>query len=90
MERAVLTRHFLPDAEFRTWFNAFLLDLARRTVGNPLAPAHVGDRSDSKIAQLDDLGRYWCYREVEIGVAEADPRRTVGKRQRRTSTQPAA
>ena len=65
-------RRILPDAQFRTWFAAFLPRLAAGEPRSLFAPAFVSDRSDGKIAHLDgvNLSRAWCWR----GLAPAlDP-----------------
>ena len=55
-------RRLLPEDAFRAWFAAFLPVLAQAL----LAPVHVSDRSDSRIAHLDGLNltRAWAMREI--------------------------
>jgi hypothetical protein len=65
-------RRVLPEAEFRSWFDGFLPDLAAGEPRSLFEPAFVSDRSDGKIAHLDgfNLSRAWCWR----GLASAlDP-----------------
>jgi hypothetical protein len=59
-------RAALPDADFRTWFAAFLPRLARGEPRTLFTPATVSDRSDGKIAHLDglNLSRAWCWRAL--------------------------
>jgi len=73
LTEALLMRRVLDPAEFRTWFDLFLPDLA---AGEPPAlfkPAFVSDRSDGKIAHLDgvNLSRAWCWRGI-AGALEPD------------------
>ena len=79
---AVLMRRVLPEAEFRVWFDAFLPSLSDGQPATLLAPAHVSDRTDGKIAHLDglNLSRGWCWREIIAGLPAADPRRAVGEK----------
>ena len=54
------------DAGFSDWFAAFLPRLSEGEPATLLAPVHVSDRSDGKIAHLDgcNLSRAWCWREI--------------------------
>lgn len=63
---AELMRRVLSPAEFSTWFDAFLPDLAAQRPATLFAPASVSDRSDGKIAHLDglNLSRAWCWRGI--------------------------
>ena len=73
---ALLMRRSLPEVEFRTWFDAFLPDLASGRPASLFTPAFVSDRSDGKIAHLDgvNLSRAWCW----LGLADAlDPERAA-------------
>jgi hypothetical protein len=65
---ALVMRRSLPDVEFRTWFDAFLPDLASGRPASLFTPAFVSDRSDGKIAHLDgvNLSRAWCW----LGLAD--------------------
>lgn len=69
LTEALLMRRFMTDERFRTWFDAFLPDLAAGEPRSLFAPAFVSDRSDGKIAHLDgvNLSRAWCWR----GLADA-------------------
>ena len=72
LTEALLMRRVLPLPDFRTWFDAFLPDLAAGAPRSLFQPAFVSDRSDGKIAHLDgvNLSRAWCWR----GLAPAlDP-----------------
>lgn len=64
-------RRLLPEAEFATWFAAFLPRLADGEPATLFAPATVSDRTDGQIAHLDglNLSRAWCWRHL----AEAAP-----------------
>ncbi len=69
---ALCMRRVLSAAEFRTWFDGFLPDLAAGEPRSLFEPAFVSDRADGKIAHLDgfNLSRAWCWR----GLASAlDP-----------------
>lgn len=59
-------RRLLPEDAFRAWFAAFLPALAQGSPQALLAPVHVCDRSDSRIAHLDGLNltRAWAMREI--------------------------
>jgi len=52
--------------DFRSWFDAFLPDLAAGQPRSLFVPATVSDRSDGKIAHLDglNLSRAWCWRQL--------------------------
>ncbi|MCW3837897.1 DUF2891 domain-containing protein [Sphingomonas canadensis] len=65
LTQALLMARILPPADFSAWFDAFLPEVPATL----LAPAHVSDRSDGKIAHLDglNLSRAWCW----TGIAEA-------------------
>jgi hypothetical protein len=72
LTEALCMRLVLGPVEFRTWFAAFLPELAAGEPATLFAPAFVSDRSDGKIAHLDglNLSRAWCWR----GLADAlDP-----------------
>jgi len=72
LTEALLMRRALPERAFRSWFDAFLPDLAAGSPASLFTPAFVSDRSDGKIAHLDgvNLSRAWCWR----GLADAlDP-----------------
>jgi len=65
----------LSDADFTTWFNAFLPRLGS---GHPRAlftPAVPSDRTDGKIAHLDglNLSRAWCWRQIAAVLSAAHP-----------------
>ena len=66
LTEALLMQRALAPAEFASWFDAFLPDLARREPATLFAPASVSDRSDGKIAHLDglNLSRAWCWRAL--------------------------
>jgi hypothetical protein len=69
LTEALLMRRVMPEAEFATWFAAFLPDLADGAPASLFTPAFVSDRADGKIAHLDgvNLSRAWCWR----GIADA-------------------
>lgn len=56
----------LTEADYRTWFDAFLPSLSEGRPAALLSPVFVSDRSDGKIAHLDglNLSRAWCWREI--------------------------
>lgn len=70
LSEALLMRHVL-GADFAGWFEGFLPHLRDGRPATLLAPVHVSDRSDGKIAHLDgcNLSRAWCWR----GIAAALP-----------------
>lgn len=71
LSEAMLMARLLPRAEFATWFEGFLPDLAAGMPATLFAPAHVSDRSDGKIAHLDglNLSRAWCWRGIAAALA---------------------
>jgi hypothetical protein len=76
---ADLMRRVLPAAEFRTWFERFLPDLARGEPKSLLMPATVADRNDPQIVHLDglNLSRAWCMRNIAAALPREDPVRKV-------------
>jgi hypothetical protein len=68
---ALLMKRVLGAADFASWFEAFLPDVAAGEPRSLFTPAFVSDRSDGKIAHLDglNLSRAWCWRA--LGFAEA-------------------
>ena len=72
LTEALLMRRVLPPEPFRSWFDAFLPDLAAGAPRSLFRPAFVSDRSDGKIAHLDgvNLSRAWCWRGL---AAALDP-----------------
>src|SRR5262245_26738753 len=76
---ADLMRRVLPSAEFRTWFQKFLPDLAKGEPKSLLKPAQVTDRSDPQIVHLDglNLSRAWCLRSLASALPKDDPVRKV-------------
>lgn len=72
-------RRVLADAEFRTWFAAFLPDIAAQRPATLFTPATVSDRTDGKIAHLDglNLSRAWCWRGIAGALDADDPARAV-------------
>jgi hypothetical protein len=64
LTEALLMKRVLPADDFRSWFAAFLPDLAKGEPASLFTPAFVSDRSDGKIAHLDgvNLSRAWCWR----------------------------
>ncbi|GAA0554163.1 hypothetical protein FHS83_001709 [Rhizomicrobium palustre] len=65
-------RRLLPRAEFLSWFDAFLPELARGKPETLFIPAHVSDRSDGKTAHLDgvNLSRAWCMRALASSLPD--------------------
>jgi hypothetical protein len=59
-------RRLLPEAEFASWFAAFLPRLGDGEPAALFAPADVSDRTDGQIAHLDglNLSRAWCWRHL--------------------------
>jgi hypothetical protein len=84
LAEALLMRRILPAGAFRSWFDAFLPDLAAGEPRSLFTPAFVSDRSDGKIVHLDgvNLSRAWCWRDLadalEPELAEL-ARRTAGE-----------
>jgi hypothetical protein len=70
LTEALLMRRILPPDEFRTWFDAFLPDLAAGGPRSLFRPTFVSDRSDGKIAHLDgvNLSRAWCWRGIAVAL----------------------
>ncbi|HET9458813.1 MAG TPA: DUF2891 domain-containing protein [Sphingomicrobium sp.] len=66
LTEALLMRRVLDEAEFRSWFAAFLPRLEEGEPATLFTPAIVSDRSDGKIAHLDglNLSRAWCWRAL--------------------------
>ncbi|TMJ16157.1 MAG: DUF2891 domain-containing protein [Alphaproteobacteria bacterium] len=71
LTEALCMRRILDDAAFRTWFDAFLPDMAAGEPRSLFTPAFVSDRSDGKIAHLDgtNLSRAWCWRGIAGALA---------------------
>jgi Protein of unknown function (DUF2891) len=63
---ALCMRRTLPQAGFRSWFEAYLPRLRQAEPKTLFTPAFVSDRSDGKIAHLDgfNLSRAWCWRAL--------------------------
>jgi Protein of unknown function (DUF2891) len=76
---ADLMRRVLPPAEFHTWFQRFLPELARGEPKALLVPAQVTDRSDPQLVHLDglNLSRAWCMRSLAGALPPNDPARKV-------------
>jgi hypothetical protein len=76
---AELMRRVLPGAQFATWFDAFLPELAAQRPATLFEPVTVTDRSDGKIAHLDglNLSRAWCQRSIARALPAGDARRTL-------------
>ncbi|HEX8307649.1 MAG TPA: DUF2891 domain-containing protein [Allosphingosinicella sp.] len=66
LTEALCMRRTHGDERFRSWFDAFLPDLAAGEPRSLFTPATVSDRSDGKIAHLDglNLSRAWCWRQL--------------------------
>ena len=71
LTEALLMRRCLPDADFASWFAAFLPRVDQRNPATLFTPATVSDRSDGKIAHLDglNLSRAWCWRGLAPALA---------------------
>jgi hypothetical protein len=76
---ADLMRRVLPPAEFHTWLQRFLPDLAKGEPKTLLMPATVTDRTDPQLVHLDglNLSRAWCMRNIAVALAKDDPVRKV-------------
>ena len=74
LTEAQLMARVLEEADFRTWFAAFLPRLQQREPASLFTPASVSDRSDGKIAHLDglNLSRAWCWRRIGARLAPDD------------------
>jgi hypothetical protein len=72
-------RRLMPPAEFLSWFDRFLPDIATHKPATLFSPASVSDRSDGKIAHLDGLNfsRAWCWRSLSKALPENDARRAI-------------
>ena len=76
---AVCMRRFLSAAEFGSWFEKFMPQVANGKPATLFQPATVTDRTDGKIAHLDglNLSRAWCWRLLSTAWPPADARCTV-------------
>lgn len=76
---ADLMRRVLPAAEFSTWFERYLPDLAKGEPKNLLEPAKVTDRADPQIVHLDglNLSRAWCMRNLAAALPKENPVRKI-------------
>jgi hypothetical protein len=76
---ADLMRRVLSPAEFHTWLQRFLPDLAKGEPKTLLVPATVTDRTDPQLVHLDglNLSRAWCMRSIAVALAKDDPVRKV-------------
>ena len=74
LTEAHLMARVLGEAEFRTWFGAFLPRVQQRRPASLFTPAQVSDRSDGKIAHLDglNLSRAWCWRVIAARLGDQD------------------
>lgn len=63
---ALAMQRLMPEDAFSGWFAEFLPALAQGSPQALLAPVHVSDRSDGRIAHLDgpNLTRAWAMREI--------------------------
>jgi hypothetical protein len=70
LSEALCMRRTQGDRQFRSWFGAFLPDLAAGEPRSLFTPATVSDRSDGKIAHLDgvNLSRAWCWRQLSSAL----------------------
>ena len=77
LEEADLMRRILPEREFRSWWGAFLPELALGKSPRWLQPAEVSDRTDPKIVHLDglNLSRAWCLKGIASSLPKKDPAR---------------
>lgn len=75
LTEALLMAAVLPADAFRSWFDAFLPDLARGEPTTLFTTATVSDRSDGKIAHLDglNLSRAWCWRRIAEALGAGHP-----------------
>ncbi|HEX8466639.1 MAG TPA: DUF2891 domain-containing protein [Allosphingosinicella sp.] len=66
LTEALCMRRTHGEERFRSWFDAFLPDVAAGEPPSLFTPATVSDRSDGKIAHLDglNLSRAWCWRRL--------------------------
>jgi hypothetical protein len=66
LTEALCIRRTHSGDEFRSWFDAFLPEIAAGEPRSLFVPATVSDRSDGKIAHLDglNLSRAWCWRRL--------------------------
>lgn len=62
-------------ADFTSWFDRFLPNLAQGEPRTLFIPATVSDRSDGKIAHLDglNLSRAWCWRQIAAALPADHP-----------------
>jgi hypothetical protein len=81
LTEAALLAQVLPEAEFRSWFAAFLPQAASREPGTLFTPARVSDRTDGKIAHLDglNLSRAWCWRLIAERLDKTDAVRALAE-----------
>lgn len=82
---ALVMSRVLGEADFRSWFDAFLPRVAQGEPATLFTPAIVSDRSDGKIAHLDglNLSRAWCWRSI---AARLGPRHPVAERAERAAS----
>ena len=82
LTEALLMSRVLPEAEFQTWFDAFLPEAVAGRPESLFTPAIVSDRSDGKIAHLDglNLSRAWCWRAIAARLGPQHPVSSVAER----------
>jgi hypothetical protein len=79
LAEADLLRRVLPEAEFATWFEAFLPEIPATDAAGWLTVAVVTDPSDPKLAHLDglNLSRAWMLEGIAAALPAGDRRLTV-------------
>ncbi len=72
-------RRIMPAAEFQSWLQKFLPELAQNQPKSLLEPPNVTDRSDPQIVHLDglSLSRAWCMRNIASALPKEDPVRGI-------------
>jgi hypothetical protein len=82
LTEALLMSRVLPEAEFQTWFDAFLPEAVAGRPESLFTPAIVSDRSDGKIAHLEglNLSRAWCWRAIAARLGPQHPVSPVAER----------
>ncbi|NMV39065.1 DUF2891 domain-containing protein [Ralstonia insidiosa] len=77
LTEALLMSDVLPAAAFAGWFAEYLPVPGH--IDRLLAPAHVSDHSDPKIAHLNglNLSRAWCMKRIAARLPESAPAKAV-------------
>jgi len=79
LTEADLMCRIMEPAEFKSWFDRFLPEIAHGKPEVLLHPAEITDRSDPMLVHLDGLhlSRAWCMRRIASVLPQQDPARGV-------------